>query len=66
MRLLRQRRPSKEPQPVREPERIPQRWVLILLAAILGGLTIGGLASSVPAGVATALGLVGLLHKIMK
>ncbi|MBF8190388.1 hypothetical protein ITP53_32695 [Nonomuraea sp. K274] len=48
------------------PERLPQRWVLILITASFCGLAIGGLTGSVPAGAATALGLAGLLHKIMK
>jgi hypothetical protein len=57
----------KGPDPTPEgPERLPQRWVLILIAALLGAVTVGGLAGSVLAGVATALGIVGLLDKIMR
>ncbi|NBE94581.1 hypothetical protein E1267_42845 [Nonomuraea longispora] len=65
MRLSRRRAQREEPAPTREPERLPQRWVLILITASLGGLTVGGLSGWVGAGVATALGLVGLLHRIM-
>ncbi|TDD09420.1 hypothetical protein E1292_10105 [Nonomuraea deserti] len=65
MRLSRRRPQREEPAPAREPERIPQRWVLILITAFLGGLTVGGLSGWAGAGVATALGLVGLLHRIM-
>ncbi|GAA3645331.1 hypothetical protein GCM10022224_004920 [Nonomuraea antimicrobica] len=68
MRLPRQRQQPEEPRAAsdQEPERIPQRWVVILIAALVGGLVVGSPLASVPVGVATALGLVGLLDRIMR
>jgi hypothetical protein len=59
------RLPKQRHQP-EEPERLSQRWVVILVAALVGGLTIGGLTRSAVAGVPTALAIVALLHTIMR
>lgn len=66
MRLPGQRRETEERESNNDPERISQRWVIILLAAAFGGVAVGVIADASALGIATALTLLGLLHAIMK
>ena len=48
-----------------EPEGLPLRWVVILSAAGVAGVS-ASLAASVIVGVGIALAVVGLLHRIVR
>lgn len=44
---------------------LPQRWVVILFASLVGGTMTGSSADSSAVGVATALTIAGFLHSVM-
>lgn len=65
MRLPAQR-PKKEGRSTsKEPERLSQRWAIILTSATTVGVALG-ITVEAPAGFACAVAVAGLLHKIMK
>ncbi|RPK41699.1 hypothetical protein EES37_19315 [Streptomyces sp. ADI91-18] len=46
-------------------EGLPLRWVVILLASLIGGVTVGR-AEGLGTGVTVAIGLAGFLHLVMR
>ncbi|WP_181006553.1 hypothetical protein [Streptomyces sp. ZL-24] len=46
-------------------EGLPLRWVVILLASLIGGVAVGRV-EGLGAGVTVAIGLAGFLHLVMR
>ncbi|MFG3161921.1 hypothetical protein ACGFY8_18905 [Streptomyces sp. NPDC048232] len=46
-------------------EGLPLRWVVILLASLIGGMAVGRV-EGLEAGVTVAIGLAGFLHLVMR